>query len=427
VSSVVVLAFVEGMALMMLELSGVRALYPLFGSALPIWTTVLGCFMLAMAIGYRLGAHIPHKTMALLLYVSVGVTFLYPFLTLFLKPPLSLFHLFFLSSILSLPAAVLAAFTPFLVDKSNKRAGEAAGFIYSVSTLGIIVSTFLTGSVFLPFLGVVKTLLLSSFFILLLAFALTPNLIIFVVFVLLFLTFFPGFYGIPTLYQSVVLEEKDGLLWLREFKSTVILSALNVSNPSQPVLYYTRVMKEEAEHVGNVKNVLIIGGGGCTQFYHFHSLFPNANITIVDLDPKMLELCSSYFLNFTKDTPTLINEDGRIFLSSTTKRYDIIVLDAFGNACSIPEQLITFEFFSLVKAHLSSHGVVLFNVIGHSNLAPIFYTFSAVFPGAYIKPVEHSLNFIVVGKVNNLSKQVDERWLITDDHNPFEPVLGLCV
>ena len=57
-------------------------------------------------------------------------------------------------------------------------------------------------------------------------------------------------------------------------------------------------------------------------------------------------------------------DDGRHFLETGRKRYDIIVQDAFaGTSIEIPRQLSSIEFFNCIKKKMSANGLLATNYI----------------------------------------------------------------
>jgi spermidine synthase len=75
----------------------------------------------------------------------------------------------------------------------------------------------------------------------------------------------------------------------------------------------------------------------------------------------VIELSHKYF--GVKDEPnfTTVNQDGRQFLTGSSARYDIILLDAF-HGPTVPFHLLTSEFYRLVASRLNEGGVVLQNL-----------------------------------------------------------------
>ncbi len=72
-------------------------------------------------------------------------------------------------------------------------------------------------------------------------------------------------------------------------------------------------------------------------------------------------------------------------MAQTDEKFDIILLDAYLGALSIPEHLVTREFFTEVKKHMKDKSVLLANFIAshnfHDNYSKnIDNTLRAVFP-----------------------------------------------
>jgi spermidine synthase len=81
----------------------------------------------------------------------------------------------------------------------------------------------------------------------------------------------------------------------------------------------------------------------------------------VEIDPVVIELSHKYFGIRDEANFSLANEDGRQFLSHSTQRYDVILLDAYHGPL-VPFHLLTKEFYGLVKQHLAEGGVILQNL-----------------------------------------------------------------
>jgi spermidine synthase len=152
-------------------------------------------------------------------------------------------------------------------------------------------------------------------------------------------------------------------------------------------------------------NVLMIGlGGGSTQ-RSFEHYYPGLKIETVEIDPKVVEVAKDYFHFTESDAQKVHVEDGRLFLRRSTARYDLAVLDAYINGrygSSIPQHLATKEFFVLVRDHLTTNGVVAYNVIGTVNgwhadiVGAIYQTLKAVFPQVYLFPARSSQNVVLI-------------------------------
>ena len=108
------------------------------------------------------------------------------------------------------------------------------------------------------------------------------------------------------------------------------------------------------------KDILVIGAGGFTL-----GLSDEKNYyTFVDIDDDLKDLAEEHFL------PKKLGKNkqfeptpARAFLTQTKKKYDLILLDAYVGDVSIPEHLVTKEFFAQVKTRLRNDGVIIANFI----------------------------------------------------------------
>jgi len=130
------------------------------------------------------------------------------------------------------------------------------------------------------------------------------------------------------------------------------------------------------------KNVLIIGAGG---FTYGHNDLKN-NFIYIDIDKDLKEISEKYLLREKlQPNKTFYPLPARAYLNMTDQKFDIILLDAYLGGLSIPEHLVTREFFMEVKKHLSDNGVLVANFITSPNFGNLFSknidnTFRTVFP-----------------------------------------------
>jgi hypothetical protein len=109
------------------------------------------------------------------------------------------------------------------------------------------------------------------------------------------------------------------------------------------------------------KTMLVIGNAGGTTARAFGRLYPDVQIDGVEIDPEVTEVGRRYFGLDDNLHLHVITADGRPYLASTDKRYDIIAIDAYHQPY-IPFYLATEEFFRLVRDHLTPDGIVALNV-----------------------------------------------------------------
>ncbi|HHY86689.1 MAG TPA: fused MFS/spermidine synthase [Verrucomicrobia bacterium] len=181
---------------------------------------------------------------------------------------------------------------------------------------------------------------------------------------------------------------------------------MSLTNPLEGHFEYTEYFHMPFVWNPEACNVLMIGlGGGSTQrsFLHYHT---NTVIDTVELDPVVVEVARTYF-GVTESARHRIHlQDGRVFLRRATNTYDIILLDAYTKTrygSSIPPHLATKEFFELARDHMSTNGVLAYNVIGQLHgwradiIGAIYRTMKEVFPQVYLFPARTSMNVVLVG------------------------------
>jgi spermidine synthase len=182
-------------------------------------------------------------------------------------------------------------------------------------------------------------------------------------------------------------------------------TTMSLTNPLAGHFEYTEYFQMPWLWNHNIKRVLMEGlGGGSTPRAYQH-YYTNVMVDMVEIDPVVVEVAKKYFA--VKETPKfrIHTNDGRIFLRQTTNIYDVILMDAYSTTrygSSLPRQLATKEFFTLASQHLSTNGVLAYNVIGQIQgfratlIGAMYRTLSAVFPHVYLFPAEESQNIVFV-------------------------------
>ena len=107
-------------------------------------------------------------------------------------------------------------------------------------------------------------------------------------------------------------------------------------------------------------DVLILGMGTGTYATQCRKYFgEDMNIEGVEIDGKITDLAREYFA--LPDDVEVTTYDGRAYLNAVDKKYDVIMVDAYQDI-TIPFQMSSTEFFSLVRDHLKEDGVMVVNM-----------------------------------------------------------------
>ena len=161
-----VISFVEGGALMAVELIGAKLMMPYYGNSIYVWAAVLGFTLGGLVIGYflggRLSKHFPQrKVLYQIVFFSALLVAILPLLSpLILQGTLGLElrTAILISAFLILipPIVLFGTVSPMiirLISQSLEEVGQAAGKVYAISTLGGIVLNFASGLLLIPILG----------------------------------------------------------------------------------------------------------------------------------------------------------------------------------------------------------------------------------------------------------------------------------
>lgn len=145
---------------------------------------------------------------------------------------------------------------------------------------------------------------------------------------------------------------------------------------------------------GNSCDILILGNGSGTYAKECANHFPDAKIQGVEIDQKITDLAGRYF--DMPDSVRVATYDGRAYLEADRHTYDVIMVDAYQDI-SVPFQMSSVEFFSMVKEHLKPNGVMVVNMnmraSGEKSInSYLSDTISTVFPSVYTVDVKGYTN-----------------------------------
>jgi spermidine synthase len=173
-------------------------------------------------------------------------------------------------------------------------------------------------------------------------------------------------------------------------------SGIDLDNPSRIIVPYVRYLFAGSVVSPNPSKALVIGLGGGGFNRLFNEVYPDAVLTSVEIDPKVLELAREYMGFAESDKNIVAIRDGRSFVRRSKDQYDWIILDAFHGSV-VPPHLKTREFYEELGAHLTPGGVLIANIHDDSEL--FFYdlaTYRAAFRDVVMLKVPDSGNVIVL-------------------------------
>ena len=423
--------FFAGVSVMAVELGASRLLAPYFSSSQIVWTIIIGTIMIAMALGNLYGGRSADRNPnPAVLYRRIMVAAVWiaaiPFLGRYIILAVSGLLIFTVSTnfliiaafiscmlIFVFPLFLLGTVTPSLVKytvDSLDDSGETVGKLNACNTIGSIIGTFLPTFVTIPAVGTAATFIIFSaiLFIIGALYFITEkkfrNVIVFIILFVLFSILGSGvsfaFWESGLTYEG---ESVYNYLQVKDDDRSTILST-NVLFGVQSVkmkgdgltgLYYdydlaAPVMADNGEKM----DILILGNCAGTFASQCVRYFPDSNVEGVEIDGKITMLAREYF--DMPESVSITEYDGRAYLECTDRLYDVIQVDAYQDI-TIPFQMSSTEFFTLVRDHLKDNGVMVVNMNMHSSGEGsineyLCDTIDSVFDDVYICDVPGSTN-----------------------------------
>ncbi len=366
------------------------------------------------------------------------------------------------ATIIILPTLCMGAIFPLvgrIYTKGLTTVGKNIGDLYFSNTAGSIFGSFTAGFILIPFFGVQNGVTLTAALNIIIAIlilyltdlrAVTRG-VLTVAFIAVFsvaaLTLPPwermvmttGLYVNPMDKDEVESlqkgEVKDNLLYYREGINAVVTVRERMEN-NRAIRTYQANGKQEALstdgiatgawatlghipmllHSGAPKDSLLVGLGagitlGAMEYY------PMEAVDVVEIEPAVVEAARFFSLsnnNALKDPRVRLHiADGRSFLFSTTKKYDVIISAVSDPWITGVANLFTFEYFSALRDKLKDGGTV---AIWFQNYRATpeevrigLNTFAAVFPHISIWfQYTDALDLIVTGAMRPQSININE-------------------
>lgn len=422
--------FISGAVLMALEIVGSRVLAPHFGSSIFVWGSLISVVLAALSAGYywggRLSDHEPSFARLLVLLLVPGLLI---FLLPFLYPPVNDWiagvdfgarlnpliasTLFFL-----LPGIFLGTISPYsirLAATTLSTVGSTAGNLYALSTCGSIFGTLATAFYLIPLIGVSNIIHALGITLVALSLCLWPlvrarpaaavasssraRAVLTLALLAAVLSESPAsaktVFQKDSFYHRIRVDEDEDARYI--YFDQTLQSAMTLKDPTALRLLYSRYISIGLAFRPEIKKMLLIGLGGGSLPKKYHKEFPSMEIDVAEIDPEVVQVAKKYFFfGETKNLRAHV-QDGRLFLTKTPQRYDLIMLDAYYTD-SIPFHLTTREFFRIADRKLNADGVFVVNIIGAVTgpsgkiTRSIARTLRQVFPQIYIFPTRRTQN-----------------------------------
>lgn len=391
------LSFLEGGAVMACELIGAKLLAPFFGTSLYVWAAALALTLGGLTLGYFIGGRLSKKyvgSQTLLYWVLIAAGLL------FVLMPFSSELIMEAMINLSLEAGAIASLIVFmlpplmfmgmvspiiinLLTEEASSAGNNAGNVYAISTLGGITATFLMGFYIIPNFGLTMPAVISG-----VSLAILPTVsLLFLknkkIPVAIVLIWGAAFLSVSPKEKYTdeysVLYQSEGILGQvkvvdhpsyeitpdsRMGRGLIVNNTLQTFVGLEDDLQYSiwswaHYFPTAASIFPKGSKVLLLGLGGGTLVKQLNR--QGFETDVVEIDERIRDISYDYF-NLDRSTNVII-DDARHYVRTTQKKYDIVIFDTFLSE-AVPEHLITIEGFEDTRKIMNERGMIMINFYG---------------------------------------------------------------
>lgn len=389
------LALLEGIGVIAVELLGAKILAPYFGTSLIIWTMVIGITLVALAGSYSIGARLSktgQTDQRLFLLFGLGAVLL-GFLPV--AGPL-LFRLFAglpllgavavcTTFLLVPPILLLGSTTPLLIQGITQdvtRSGSVSGNVYAISTSGGIVTTFSLGFFVIPEWGISKPSLFAALLILIAANVLLGKIqrltriaVSAAMLVPMLILLVPRDAAAG---QVQVVFEQEGVLGQVKvvdveqvgdrpktrkllFNGIPQTDMLKGDYSATSFFRYVHLLAMLSGMKPAGSEALICGLGAGSLVMEYSRL--GFKTDVVDIDWRLPQLGERYFY-LDPNAYDFYVDDARHFIHESEKKYDLITLDIALSEAQ-PYHLYTVEAFREFRRKLKPDGLLITNFQGY--------------------------------------------------------------
>ncbi|HOO50653.1 MAG TPA: fused MFS/spermidine synthase [Alphaproteobacteria bacterium] len=465
--------FIEGYIVLSTELLAIRTLVPYVGNGTDTISIIIAAVLLPLAAGYFSGGKfrpslkgapwnktirrkLSQNILVATAIILAGLSFLPSIIIIesIIKTVstdrlvvTSLFSAVFLV----IPVYLLGQTTPLLSNFfSKEKLSEVTGKILFISTLGSFVGATFTTLFLMATIGVHNTVLvnivLASLLYLSLNFKFDQQKTLVGAGVLIITAI--GMNSGSLIERLGIVENNTyNLIAIKTFPQsddfkhetkTLILNntiSSGIDTEGKPFEYIQYVDDHFIKTVPESKKpieILVIGAGAFTVGLDDLT----NNYDFIDIDASLKPIAEKYIL----ESPLPENKKfeatpARGFLSSSDKKYDLILIDVYFGLYNVPEHLVTQDFLEQVRSALKPGGIITANFIVDSMMRDKFSanldeTFRSVFPNTRaqivsedLKPWTEESNPEFTNKVNmiyfssNPTEDDFHRQIYTDDLN----------
>ncbi len=416
-----VIAFVVGLVMMTIELVAARIVAPYVGSSVYTWTAVIGAVLSGSAAGSYIGgkfvdaydsALVSFWALCAAAFFAAGIPLcIHPLATGVVGASTSLLFINLAVALLLFfpPALFLGAVSPALLKRAlvaTDVVGRTAGKLSALWSAGSIVGTFLTGFVFVEYLGTMTILFIMALVLVGCAAAILPRwsllrgIVVAGIVASVLVAWMiaasaahatgilysaeSGYYSITLVHDTQFFPGGARILFLDADAHSVDADA------GRSLGMYTDAYPLFSVFAHPIHSALVIGGGSYSIAKHIADFYKPSTVDVVEIDPAVTGVAEKFFNIGAYPTIHTIQTDGRLFLNTASTTYSLIFGDAYNSFVSIPWYLGTREATERARDLLAPGGAYIVNFISAREgpesgfFKSMGATFGSVFGNAYV-------------------------------------------
>lgn len=199
-------------------------------------------------------------------------------------------------------------------------------------------------------------------------------------------------------FEPITLSEQDGVRYLH-FGTEWVQGAMRIRKPFWIELEYAQQMMVWMLFIQHPTQIvqLGLGTGALTKFCYRE--FADAQVTAVELNPNVIEVCRTMFrLPPDDDRLQVLQQDADLFVNDPRHkgRLDVLQIDLYDATARGPV-LDTPEFYRACKQCLNATGIATINLFGdHPSFKKNITAIRSVFDHVLALPEVHQGNVVVI-------------------------------
>lgn len=123
---------------------------------------------------------------------------------------------------------------------------------------------------------------------------------------------------------------------------------------------WRRAVQTINDHKLTINNCLILGLGGGTLISLFNKYYPQTKMTVIELDPVVIDIAAKYFGIVPSPNLAIIHADAFFWIKNNKNKFDTVIFDIYWGKFNPPEAR-TPNFLKDLKRLLNRSGFILYN------------------------------------------------------------------